>query len=283
LVAVGANAGITGIQASVTGGGFAIVTALVLYAIVRGKPGNVSRHPIPQGEVRTRLYDLAEDAQVRVKEAYLVPRSRWRLVNVFGAPDRVVHLTSEVVSQLSRREVDALLALELAFLWCRRWLWKPVVLQLAILSVVIGSAALVLFLIPGGADVLFRFWPCFLVPVFFVLPLTSRPLRRFAPELDREAVARTRDAEALITSLAKLAGLRLLPLYDPQWEESRAEQRLHIRLEAIADRAGIPPPRREEILASPGSGQEEYAPLHVEPATAAPPFGTTAAPSSRTN
>jgi hypothetical protein len=241
---------------SVFGGAIVLVTMLG-----HSRTGIDTRTPFPKDEVRARLNDLAEDAQVTVKEAYLLPRERWRLVNVFGEAGPVVHLSREVFPFLKGREVDALLAQELAFIWCRRWAWTFWLLQgLVVLFAAAGLVLAYLLHVP-----LQRVWPVFIVPVFFVVPLVRRPVRRFGRELDLETVRLTRDAEALITALAKLERLNLLPLSESGWDPARAAGRLQDRLEAIADRAGIPPDRLAEILAGPGSGSEAY-PHLVEPA-----------------
>jgi hypothetical protein len=108
-----------------------------------------------------------------------------------------------------------------------------------------------------------RWWPVLLLPLP-LLPLLYQHfrLRRLGARYDAEAVALTGDPEALLTALAKLARLGLLPLSLPREKAPPGHDGLPWRrLEALAERANIPPDRLEEILAGPGTGSESYAPL----------------------
>jgi hypothetical protein len=223
---------------------------------------DVTPNPLPPGEVRDRLFHLAEEGEVRLAQAHVVSPPRWRLLNVFAVVGLTAHLTPAVVRDLRRREVDAVLALELAYLWCRRHSWRPVVYPLV--GVALGVGAL-------GAAYLFAglrlelYWSLAVVPMLFAGRLFVRPLRRFSPDLDREAVTRTGDPEALLTALAKLHERGLLPLSCPWWGCAEQERALQRRLEAAAERFNIPPERLQEILDGPGTGDETYPPLVSEP------------------
>jgi len=224
-----------------------------------------SRNPVlnvlPPGELRQRLFELADQMQVRVYQVYSMPSAHWRLLNVVGALGECVHVTAEVLPHLSRREVDALLAMELARLWRRRRtaLWR--FLGYTLLIGIVGATVLT---ISAGLE---SSW--LLLPLIFPLLLVLRSHRRgqhFSARLDRDTLAITGDPEALITALAKLRRLQMVPLVAGE-EPSAAENALAEwpRLRNLADRAAIPPERLREILVRPGSGEDRYDPL---PATA---------------
>jgi hypothetical protein len=84
--------------------------------------------------------------------------------------------------------------------------------------------------------------------------------------LDRHVLPITGDPEALITALAKLRRLELLPLVAGE-EASASSMPAEDwpRLQDLADRAGIPPERLREILDRPGSGDDRYPPLPTSP------------------
>jgi Zn-dependent protease with chaperone function len=82
---------------------------------------------LPAGELRDRIMELARKAAVRVRQIQVLPPDRWRLLDLWALPVNDVHLTPALLPSLSKREVDALVAHELAYLWRRRgrkvWHW----------------------------------------------------------------------------------------------------------------------------------------------------------------
>src|SRR5262249_27239884 len=214
---------------------------------------NSITYMLPAGPLRERLFELAEQMRVRVRQAYRLPPAAWRLVNVVGIMD-CAHVSAEVLPHLSRREADALLALELARLWRRRRfaLWQTLGATTLMLVVAVGLGVLAFF---AGEE---SIWP--LMPFAFVVGVLWR-LRQsgqhFTSRLDRDALAITGDPEALITALAKLRRLHMLPLVAGE-ERGASDAPLAEwdRLQDVADRAGIPPERFQEILDGPGSGTD---------------------------
>jgi Zn-dependent protease with chaperone function len=239
--------------AMVTGVGLSLLCAYYWRA-ARGS----SPEPLPPGELRDRLFELADKAVVHVGQAYLLPPPRWRVLHLFTGPGNSVHLTEAVLAPLSKREVDSLLAHELVYLWRRhvRALWWPL---LVIVPMIVLAAVLVGLTYRVGLD--FERWSVLVIlPAIVATRLTSAGLRRFGARQDAEAVALTGDAEALITALAKLSRLGLLPVCSSFWSRPfLTEPFPWMRIEALAARAGILPERLDEILAGPGTGKEHYA------------------------
>jgi hypothetical protein len=109
-----------------------------------------------------------------------------------------------------------------------------------------------MFIISHAGFGIERVWPLGLACLMPVRPPRREHLNvRF----DREAVALTLDAEALITALAKLRRLELLPL------PLQANDKFEDRLDDIAIQAGIPEDRLREILAGHGTGTDHYSPM----------------------
>ncbi len=213
---------------------------------------------LPPGEPRQRLFELAEQIQVRVHQVHLMPAVPWRLVNALGTLGNCVYLTGEVLPHLSRREVDALLALELVRLWQPRgrFPWRTLVLLvLAVLAVAVCVVCGVMLHNAGMEPP----WPLFVLPGLILVFRGSRRTRHFVPARDRDALAITGDPEALITALAKLHRLKLLPLVAGQERNVFAGPVADWpRLQDLADHAGIPPEQLHEILDRPGSGEDRY-------------------------
>jgi Zn-dependent protease with chaperone function len=230
-----------------------------------------AKTPLPEGEVRNRVFELAVHAGVHVRQVYVLPAARWRLLNVFAAPGNNVHVADTLLRHLSKREVDALLAHELVYLWRMRLraLWFPFA---AIGAVVATSLLAAVALLWVGLPV--AGW--FAAPVLAglgVASLRGMGLRRFAPGTDAQAATVTGDAEALITALAKLARLGLVPFHSPRrLRDCPANAIPFERLEKLAEDTDIPPERLDEILRHPATGQDAYTPFGAaaDP-TAAPP------------
>jgi hypothetical protein len=226
--------------------------------------GWVSAHGARQqtlagGAVRDRLMELAEQAQVKARLVYVLPPPQWRLLNAVGVPGEVVFVCPEALPHLSQRETNALLALELARLWRLRGSSLIGFLKVMGLILVGGVLTGLAMAFLGG----FEFGPLFLLIIFPVL--LHGLLRRwphFSARLDGPALSITGDPEALLTGLARLRRLDLLPLAPgEEKDEALPPTADWPRLARLAERAGIPPERLDEILAGSGSGTERYAPL----------------------
>jgi Zn-dependent protease with chaperone function len=218
---------------------------------------------LPAGELRERIDELMERAAVHANHVYLLSPAQWRLVNHFLGSAPFIFLTAPLLVHHSKREVDALVAHELAFIWRRRVrvLWMP--LAEVLLGAVIGVALGILYYLQIFD--LGRSWPMLIAFAVAFHPLYRFRLQGFAPNNDAAAARISGDAEALLTALAKLDRQRLLPAHGAWWadEKGRASA-LRARLEALAECADIAPDRLQEILEGPGTGITQYAPLPAE-------------------
>src|SRR5205807_544246 len=126
-----------------------------------------------------------------------------------------------LLEHLTRREVEAVLALELVYLWRRRVRNSLVVIACFLVMFLLALALVAL----GGLLGLEieRWLPLFGIFSLLLGPLQQFRLRRFGPSLDVDAVRRTGDAEALLTALAKLGRLRLLPVTSWRWHRRPAD------------------------------------------------------------
>jgi hypothetical protein len=223
---------------------------------------------VPPGELAARAAELAEENGLSLRHLLVWPAAHWRLINIHELPGGHIYLTDALATHLSKRELDALVAHQLAFLWRRRirYLWVPLTFGLLIGLVAVGA---VLLSLRYDLDP-HRTVPFVLPALLLGWPLTDLLLRRYGAPLDRAAVALTGDTEALLTALAKLDRLDLLPVTSTDWRTQRpGDHGLRGRLQALAEAEDIPPERLDEVLAGPGSGGDHYPALPVAETTEA--------------
>ncbi len=234
-------------RAGVVLAGAAIASRLALLRLQLQASG-IAPHAVTAGPLRDRLFALAAQAGVRLRQLYVVPMARGRMANAFAVRGNVVVLTDYLLEHLSRREVDAVMAHEITHLQRRH----PLLLLLTLMGVWVGIAELVMLLggwaLGGGLG---------LVVSIALFGLVSR---RFERQADAGAVALTGDPEALITGLAHLTRLNTMPLHWGRWDESMlTHPSTRRRALAIAARAGLPPGRIEALLQGARSGDDHYA------------------------
>ncbi len=191
---------------------------------------------VTHGELRERIFALAQRAGVRLRQLYVVPMARSFMANAFAVRGHTVVLTDFLLAHLSRREVDAVLAHELTHLKRRH----P--LLLLALAVAVGATCV---WIPGASGV----GPSLVAVTLGTLVLFNLVSRRFERQADAGAVALTGDPEALISALARLSRLNCMPLDWSKWDEQLFTHPSTLRrARAIARRAGIGEARLSELL-----------------------------------
>lgn len=197
---------------------------------------DLAPHAVTTGELRDRVFALAVRAGVKLRQLYIVPMARGRIANAFAVRGGTVVLTDYLLAGLTRREMDAVLAHELAHL--KRG--HPTKL----LFVVALTAQLAFVLAYGlgapgamalGAALGFL---CFLAAS-----------QRFERQADLGAVELTGDPEGLISALARLSRLNTLPLDWGRWSGSLlTHPSTRRRALAVALKAGISAARVDALL-----------------------------------
>lgn len=238
--------------------------ALAIHALAtrrRMRAWRFETHAVTTGELRDRVFALAARAGVRVQQLYVLPARKARLANALAALGNVVVLTDYLIANLSRREVDAVVAHELAHLRRRHPLLLLVVM-VALAWAFWGWGSW----LPGW-DVPLRA----ALAVALVL-LLSRQLERSA---DRYAAALVGDPEALIAALAKLARLNLLPVSWGKLDEALlTHPSIQERARLLAQRHHIPWERVERLLEAHAEEADRY-PLPAALAEDPPAFSST--------
>ena len=100
------------------------MAAWVLIGLVTMIAGRVAllrtTRMIPQavtlGELRDRIFGMARKVRVKLQQIYILPASRMRMANAFATAGNSVILTDYLLAHLNRREVEAVVAHEVAHL-----------------------------------------------------------------------------------------------------------------------------------------------------------------------
>ena len=175
------------------------------------KEMQLSPNALTTGELRDRAFQLAGLLRIKLQQIYLLPPSKSRMANAFARSGRSILLTHYLLSHLTRREVDSVVAHELAHIKHDH----PRFLGFALMG---GFAAVAVpyFIFPSPPQ-----WKPLFDVLFIAVPLLSYYFvaRRFEFTADATSVRVTGDPAAMITALVKLHRLNLLPLQWGKWNE----------------------------------------------------------------
>jgi Zn-dependent protease with chaperone function len=199
------------------------------------------------GELRDRIFELAQLTGITLKQIYIVPSGR-RAANALALQGGNVMLSEQLLHYLNRREIDAIVAHELAHLKFKH----PQTLQLIVLTAVLGLLL--------SQSIAFNWLPNFL-PNFLIVSLGALLLlvyyaysRRFEHEADSLAIQLTHDPAAMITGLIKLADLTRTPL---DWSRGTRflmpHPSLRQRVQAIGQEHGLSSQQIQQLLVNPSN------------------------------
>jgi Zn-dependent protease with chaperone function len=234
-----------------------MLTPIFLLGMLRAAPARAATTP-PE-ELLDRARRLARRANVKLKQVVFLPPGPWRLLNYHVGPGgRQIYLPPAALGRVSRREVDALVAHQLAQISSGDLREFIVWLTAFWCVAVVVSIWFALVQLIGGS--ILACAPALAVSFWYLRAAVRRfRLRSFEAAGDGRAADLTGDPEALITALAKLSRFDLLPETDGlERDRPLGGPVLWRRLEALARRADLPPERLREILNGPGSGSVSY-------------------------
>lgn len=205
---------------------------------------NLRIQALTTGELRDRIFELAQLTGITLKQIYIVPSGR-RAANAFALQGGNVMLSEQLLHYLNRCEIDAIVAHELAHLKFKH----PQTLQLIVLTAVLG----LLF----SQLIALNWLPNFLVTSLgaslgaLLLLVYYAYSRRFEYEADRLAIQLTCDPAAMMTGLIKLADLTRTPL---DWSRGTGflmpHPSLRQRVQAIGQEHGLSSQQIQQLLAN---------------------------------
>jgi Zn-dependent protease with chaperone function len=230
----------------------ALVTASVSFP--RTGEGPAVPYALSAGPLRERILYLAKRAGVLLKEVYILPSSKIPQANAYAMVSGIT-LSEELLCHLTRREVDAVVAHELAHLRYVHLAWLVVLFAAAVVSPVFLVAYL-----PDWTH-LWSPWTDYIPLALLAVALYHLVLRRLEHQTDSYAAWLTGDAEALITGLIKLSRLNLVPLawgrLDQAWLTHPSTS---LRLQRLARENGISRERLQQLEEQPDQPDDAYPP-----------------------
>lgn len=232
-----------------------VIAVLVFFISGRwmqGRGSNITPYALTRGELRDRVFELAHKAGVKLSQVYLLPSTHLQLANAMASHGNHVILTDYLVENLNRKEVDAVLAHELAHLKHRHplkmsLLFVALIFLGSLIAPLLASILMAgIYLLPLSENITYSYlqnfdalpsFPISLVIAFILFHFVSRKNERAA---DAAAGALTRDPESMISGLMKISHLNLTPL---RWSKAHELLLTHPstmrRIEALAGHFGI--------------------------------------------
>ncbi|HKR96786.1 MAG TPA: M48 family metalloprotease, partial [Candidatus Angelobacter sp.] len=239
--------------------------SLVVLRNVQMKVNKSYPHALTTGELRDRVFALANKARVKITQILVLPTGKGQIANAYATGNQVVMFTDYLLQHLSKREVDAVAAHEIAHLELGHVKKRALALCAALmLPGLLGiylqpfffSLSQISSMPPGVLGHVYSgmawFWHWSQRDFFLILTalmLFYLLSRRFEFAADERAVSLNGDAEAQITGLLKLSRLNLMPI---QWGKATGTWLTHPsmvqRAQRIALAAAMPAERLQGIL-----------------------------------
>jgi len=216
-------------------GGIVIWLALVVRS---QRLHGLTLHSVTTGDLRDRVFALAQRAGVRLDQVFALPLSKWKHANAFATQGRRVMVTDYLLDHLDRDEVDAVMAHEIAHLAGKdpeRQTWLLLVLTVACTVVAMSGAPPYVFA------------ACMAPTLLLWLGYS----RRCEYGADARGITFGTSPQASISGLAKLNRLGFIPLDYPlavEWWLTHPSTRR--RAHAMGRRANLPPEEVERLLAA---------------------------------
>ncbi len=238
----------------------AVLTRFVLAGLLT-RDEDFAPHAVTVGELRDRVFDLAHRFGVKVRQLYVFPAKEVRMANAFAVQGGNVILTDFLLEKLNKKEVDGIVAHELAHLRHHHPLLLVICLFIPVFIVTIGYFGAGAFLNQYGlallpAELGWMMGAAAGLMFFFFMA------RRFELSADADAVLLTHEHEAMISGLAKLTQANLFPREWGGWLKwFITHPSLEERANAIAVRARLAPDRVQELIESGLEDQPTYARL----------------------
>lgn len=242
---------------------FAIIgyVGFILLSQNRGKLLGSRLHALTSGDLRDRIFDLAHRAGVKLQQVYVLPESSAQLSNAFARSDNSVMITNSLIKNLSRREVDAVMAHEIGHLQAKHPQRAGIAMTVAF--VIANAVATFIYKITYSANAFPIILGAAIGVAYLVTFFRSRRNERIA---DAIGITLTGDPEAFISGLAKLSRLNLMPMHGGGWGESLdSHPGTMRRFQEIATAHGISESRLQELVANVEPAPDKYVAIDDEP------------------
>jgi Zn-dependent protease with chaperone function len=184
-------------------------TSRLILAPIALKASGLTTQSITTGDLRDRIFGLAQLAGVKLQQVYVIPIGRGKMANAFAVEGGCVWLTDYLLKNMSREEVDAVMAHELAHFQLGHHQSRQLV---TIVTLLLFGFLLVPFIM------LFSIWlpslPWLITPLCIITVLLTSTFysRKHEHQADIQAGVLTQNPAAMITALVKLSRLSRMPL-----------------------------------------------------------------------
>jgi Zn-dependent protease with chaperone function len=244
----------------------AVLVAIVGYVGVillsqnMGKLLGSRLHALTSGDLRDRIFALGHQAGVKLRQVYVLPETSAQLSNAFARSDNSVLITNSLIKNLSRREVDGIMAHEIGHLQAKHPQTAGIVMTVAF--VIANLVATFIYKITYSTNA----FPIILGGAIGVAYLvTFFRSRRNERQADAIGISLTGDPEAFISGLAKLSRLNLMPLHSGGWGESLDSHPATMRrFQEIAKAHGISESRLQELVTNTEPAPDKYVAIDDE-------------------
>jgi len=218
-------------------------------------------HALTSGDLRNRIFDLAHVAGVKLRQVYVLPETSAQMSNAFARSDNSVMITNSLLKNLSRREVDGIMAHEIGHLQAQHLKGKATTTVAVIVAAnVVGTFIVKLANLQNATPLVFA------AAVGVANLVVFFRSRRNERQADAIGVSLTRDPEAFISGLARMARLNLMPLHAGGWGQSLDTHPATMRrFEEIAKAHGISESRLHELVTDTSPPQDQYTAIDDEP------------------
>ena len=203
------------------------------------------------GELRDRVFGLAETAGTTIKQLYVLPTRKTQVANAFAVKGGIVMLTDYLLENLSKREVDAVIAHELAHFQHKHHVTRQLVLM---------AVGIAIYLLISWGDRLATSFPLAILACIVGILIYLHQSRRHEHQADLGAAKLTGDPEGTISALVAITHLADMPAHwNPFAEALGTHPSLKNRALAIAAAHNIPPGRVDQLLRTPDPDRNGYA------------------------
>ena len=266
--------GLTSLRSNPSLAAGCIILGFVAWQVCARRSSRAQRwtpQALTTGGLRDRIFDLAARAGVPLKQIYILPAGKGQMANAFARSDNAILLSDSLPRHLNEREVASIVAHELAHLK------EGHPRSLAFTFGVTVFAAVVVASVVGKAADMQRWTPALFSAAIGAAMLVSHYVSRgYERHADALAITLTRDPEAFITALAKLARLNVQPMHWGGWDDAWSTHPSTAgRVRRLAEYGGVPPERLRELLDTTQAEPLCAEPQAVETVEAEKVFSTT--------
>ena len=235
---------------------------------ILSKDASKTIYPLMGNSLRAKILELAARSGVAPREIYVLAEDGNKTANAGASAKKNIVLNEFLIKRFTKREVDAVVGHEIGHLRLNHSRMLRIVFYGGIAFALIASR--LMWAVVGVSAILFRplihLMPylyssdySYYVIIAVVLVIRQFISRRFEYSADSFAVTITGDSEAMITALAKLARLNLLPMSWARFDEGLFTHPSTIRrIHAIARQSGIPDYRLDLLLNQVDTPEDRY-------------------------